>query len=117
LLKRFSKGGPLLSDFGIHNGHLAIAMVRIQAKRQKKVANDIFLHWPAPGVGLGKFHGIDDVSGGDNRNQLGNGRSRRRRLSFPLRLPSGWFANVLVRFFFLSRTGNVTAQITNEGHS
>jgi hypothetical protein len=119
LPKRFSKAARFAGLLRVHDGRLTIAVIRVQTKRQKKVANDIFLHWPAPRVGLSEFHCIDGIGGGDNGNQLGGSRRGRGRFRFPICLPLGRLAIVLVRFFFffLLLTGNVMAQITNEGHT
>jgi hypothetical protein len=46
-------------------------MMRIQTKRHKKVAKDIFLHRPAPRGGLGKLYHIAGIGGGDTGNQRG----------------------------------------------
>ncbi|MFL5590645.1 MAG: hypothetical protein ACJ8DI_23765 [Ktedonobacteraceae bacterium] len=75
------------------------------------------MHRSAPCVGLGKFYRIDGVGGGDNGNQLGDSQRGRCRFRFPIRLPPGGFPNILIRFFVLLPTRNVTAQITNESYS
>src|SRR5712691_1684103 len=77
------QGGSLLGHLGIDDGSLAIAMIRVQAKRQKKIADDVLLHRPASNVGLCQLYGIHAWCGGDNGNQLGRGGGSRRGLSYP----------------------------------
>src|SRR5439155_263095 len=90
-------------------------MIRIQSEGQKKIADNVLLHRPAPNVGLSQFYSIHALCSGHNRNELCRGGSSRRGLGCPVFAPPP--PTFLLFLFFWRVPWNLMTQIANEGHT